>query len=64
VGDRGSDHNGHLLAEKRLRRDLIAVERRVIISLRDEGTIGDEALRTIERDLDLEELRLATVVRA
>lgn len=53
--------NGHLVAEKRLRRDLIATERRVIISLRDEGTIGDEALRAIEHDLDLEELRLARV---
>ena len=38
---------------------LLPTERRVIISLRDEGTIGDEALRAIERDLDLEELRLA-----
>ena len=51
--------DGHLLAEKRMRRELIATERRVIIGLRDEGVIGDEALRAIERDLDLEELRLA-----
>lgn len=56
--DDGHD-NGHVLVEKRLRRDLIATERRVIIGLRDEGTIGDEALRAIEHELDLEELRLA-----
>jgi CPA1 family monovalent cation:H+ antiporter len=53
----GHDHN-HVHSENRLRRDLIDTERRVIIRLRDEGAIGDEVLHAIERDLDLEELRL------
>ena len=48
----------HLEVEQRVRREVLAAEREVIIRLRDEGTIGDEALRAIERDLDLEELRL------
>lgn len=60
LGVHADGHDAHhLLVEKRVRRELIATERRVIIRLRDEGTIGDEALRSIERDLDLEELRLA-----
>jgi monovalent cation/hydrogen antiporter len=60
LGPHADGHDGdHLHAEKRLRRDLIATERRAIIHLRDEGIIGDEALRAIERDLDLEELRLS-----
>ena len=54
----GPHVDGHQHTEQRLRRDLIATERLAIIALRDEGIIGDEALRSIERDLDLEELRL------
>lgn len=42
---------------QRLQRELLRAEREVVIRLRDEGGLGDEALRRIERDLDLEELR-------
>lgn len=38
---------------------LIFAERESVIELRDRGVIGDEVLRRIERELDLEELRLA-----
>jgi hypothetical protein len=41
-----------------LRRDLIAVQRRTLSDLRRQGRIGVTTLRTIERDLDLEEARL------
>ncbi len=37
---------------------LIAVEREVIVRLRDDGTIGDEALHRVQRDLDMDEVRL------
>jgi monovalent cation/hydrogen antiporter len=37
----------------------IAVERATAIRLRDEGRIGDSVLRRMERELDLEESRLA-----
>jgi hypothetical protein len=37
----------------------IAVERAAAIRLRDEGRIGDNVLRRIERELDLDESRLA-----
>jgi CPA1 family monovalent cation:H+ antiporter len=36
---------------------VIDAQRVAVIDLRDRGVIGDEALRRVERDLDLEELR-------
>lgn len=60
LGDHPDGHDdGHLAAERRLHRELIVVQRRTAIALRDAGTIGDEALRALERDLDLEEQRLS-----
>ena len=41
-----------------LRRDLIGVERRTLLELRAEGRLRPEVMRSIERDLDLEEARL------
>jgi len=43
---------------RRFRRELIHTEREVLTRLRDSGEIGDDVLRRIERDLDLEEERL------
>jgi CPA1 family monovalent cation:H+ antiporter len=37
---------------------LIDVECEVIVRLRDDGTIGDEALHRVQRDLDMDEIRL------
>ena len=37
---------------------LINTERDVVVRLRDDGTISDEALHRVQRDLDLEEVRL------
>jgi hypothetical protein len=31
-------------------------ERRAVVRLRDDGTIGDDVLRRIQRDLDLEQM--------
>ena len=45
---------------KRLRsilEDALQAERRTLISLRDRGRIGDDVLRTMERELDLAETR-------
>ncbi|HYW24621.1 MAG TPA: Na+/H+ antiporter [Terriglobales bacterium] len=44
---------------RRLRQELIATERSTLVRLRNAGTIGDEVLHRVERDLDLEEVRLA-----
>jgi monovalent cation/hydrogen antiporter len=40
-----------------IRRAVVAAERIEVIGMRDRGVISDEALRRVERDLDLEELR-------
>ena len=45
---------------QRLSRELLLAQRNALVRLRDEGTISDEALHRIERDLDLEETRLET----
>jgi Na+/H+ antiporter len=54
-GEVGIDPEEH--DHEQIRRAVLAAERVAIIGLRDRGVIGDEALRTVERDLDLEELR-------
>jgi len=43
---------------QRLMSELLVAQRQRLIQLRDEGIIGDEAMHSIERDLDLEESRL------
>lgn len=43
---------------QRLLRELVRAQRGVLLELRDGGEIADEALRRVERDLDLEEARL------
>ncbi|HEX5974441.1 MAG TPA: Na+/H+ antiporter [Rubrobacteraceae bacterium] len=43
---------------RKWRRELIAAERDALLSSRDAGEIGPEAMRRIERDLDLEESRI------
>ena len=43
---------------QRLRRELLDVERRAVVELRNTGEISDEVMRRVERDLDLEVSRL------
>ena len=47
-----------LLEHREIRRAVIDAERETIIRLRDSGAISDDTFRSIERDLDLEELRM------
>ena len=60
-GDRNqediADHDRHL----ELSLEALRVERETAIRLRDEGRINDEVLRRIERELDLNESRIATI---
>ena len=44
----------------RLKQEMLSAERAMVIRLRNQGTIGDEVMHRIERDLDLEEVRLAS----
>jgi len=57
VGE-GEDFEGRTAAYQRLRIELLASERRELVSLRGQGHISDEVMRRVERDLDLEESRL------
>jgi Na+/H+ antiporter len=43
---------------QRLTRELLEAQRLVLIRMRDDGEINDDVLRTLERELDLEDSRL------
>jgi CPA1 family monovalent cation:H+ antiporter len=45
-------------AYQRVRRELLDAERHALHTLRNEGTISDEVMQRVERDLDLEDSRL------
>jgi Na+/H+ antiporter len=47
-----------LLEHRLIRRAVIDAERATVLSLRDDGAISDKVWRRVERDLDLEELRM------
>ena len=47
-------------AYQRLRREILDAERAEVVRLRNEGRIDEDAMRRIERDLDLEDTRLET----
>jgi monovalent cation/hydrogen antiporter len=45
-------------SQQRIQTEVLNAERAAVIHLRDQGRIDDEVLRTIERELDLEDQRL------
>lgn len=47
------------LAYRKLRREMIDAERAAVVGLRDQEKIGDDVMRRIQEDLDLEEVLLA-----
>jgi monovalent cation/hydrogen antiporter len=54
----GTSAERRATGHRRLSAAIIGAERRAIIQLRDAGAIGDEVLRRIQRDLDLETMLL------
>lgn len=50
-------HGGSHAGRRRLRLEMIAAERRMLIRLRNEDAISDEVLRELEQELDLESVR-------
>ena len=52
------DYETRSAAFQRFRRELLEAEYEAVLRLRSEGMIGDEVMRNIERDLDLEDSRL------
>jgi CPA1 family monovalent cation:H+ antiporter len=47
-----------LIEHRAIRRSIIDAERNAVIQLRDDGEISDQVLRRVERDLDLEQVRM------
>ena len=58
AGRDGSGAEREATGYRRLRSAMIGAERQAIVKLRDEGAIGDEVLRRVQRDLDLETMLL------
>jgi hypothetical protein len=56
VRDAGAEQE--LLEHRLIRSAVIDAERAAVLGLRDRGVINDDAWRHVERDLDLEELRM------
>ena len=56
--DRGDSDREHVEAFERLREELLRSERAALYELHERGEISEDALRTVERDLDLQEARL------
>jgi CPA1 family monovalent cation:H+ antiporter len=56
--DRVCLHEERAAAVRRLRCELLKAERQAVLDLRDREVINDEVMRDIERDIDLEELRV------
>jgi CPA1 family monovalent cation:H+ antiporter len=52
------EEDQELVEHREIRQSILAAERTALITLRDRSVINDEALRKVERDLDLEELRM------
>jgi NhaP-type Na+/H+ or K+/H+ antiporter len=57
--DAESDEAREMERYRALRLELLGVERSVVLGLRRDGRINATVLRTVERDLDLEEARLS-----
>ena len=58
--DHAEQHRDRLDGMNRLKQEMLSAERALVIRLRNQGTIGNEVMHRIERDLDLEEVRLAS----
>jgi CPA1 family monovalent cation:H+ antiporter len=52
------DEEQELLEHRRIRLEVLGAEREALHNLRERGAISDHVFRRVERDLDLEELRM------
>jgi len=57
-GAPGSEAEQELVEHKQIRRAVIDAQRAVLAAMRDRGAIDDDVLRNLERELDLEEVRM------
>jgi CPA1 family monovalent cation:H+ antiporter len=57
----GADEDGaeeRSIQYQRLRRELLDAERQAVLALRNDGTITEEVMQRVQRDIDLEDSRL------
>jgi Na+/H+ antiporter len=54
----GNEAEQELVEHRQIRREVIDAQRDALSAMRDRGAIDDDALRSIERELDLEEIRM------
>jgi len=54
----GNEAEQELVEHRQIRSDVIDAQRDALVAMRDRGTIDDDVLRDIERELDLEEIRM------
>jgi CPA1 family monovalent cation:H+ antiporter len=57
-GDLPEDGRQEMRDYGALRHELIAVERAALLSLRNQGAVGADVIRRVERDIDLDEARI------
>ena len=58
TGDDGDGVEDRSARYQRLRRELLDAERAAVVALRNEGVITEEVMHRVQRDIDLEDLRL------
>lgn len=56
--DDDDEEDRELIEHREIRRTIIGAEREALLRLRAEGEVGEEVLRDLERELDLEERRI------
>ena len=56
--DETAERHQERVEHEEIQRGVIAAQRAAVLELRDQRTINDQTLRAIERELDLEELRM------
>ena len=54
----GNEAEQELVEHRQIRTDVIDAQRDALLAMRDRGAIDDDVLRAIERELDLEEIRM------
>ena len=60
-GEEQDNPDADVSAYLRLKQEVLDAERATVVSLRDSGAISDETLRRIQRDIDLEEMRIRSL---
>ena len=61
---RDHDDKTEAAARNRVRADMLAAEREKLVDLRDRGVIGDDVMRVVQHDLDLEQMLVGASDRA